>query len=115
MSLRLATNPTGPVPPRVRARWVLPALVVLAWLVFGTVTANFPGRLSQVQTNDGAAFLPAGAEATEVAHLQERFAGGKIQPALVVYERATPSPAPIARRSPRLPRRSGTCMGSRGR
>ncbi|QWF85193.1 MMPL family transporter [Amycolatopsis sp. CA-230715] len=90
MSLRLATNPTGPVPPRVRARWVLPALVVLAWLVFGTVTANFPGRLSQVQTNDGAAFLPAGAEATEVAHLQERFAGGKIQPALVVYERATP-------------------------
>ncbi|GAA4532073.1 MMPL family transporter [Amycolatopsis samaneae] len=90
MTLRLANeNETGAGPARARRRWVWPALVVLAWLAFGVLGGSFPGKLSEVQTNDGASFLPAGAEATEVAHLQERFAGGKIQPALVVYSRDT--------------------------
>jgi RND superfamily putative drug exporter len=87
MSLRLAPESTEDHPVRVARRWLLPALVVLAWLVFGVVAAAFPGLLSKVQTNDGASFLPASAEATEVAQLQERFAGGKILPALVVYSR----------------------------
>ncbi|ALG15177.1 MMPL family transporter [Kibdelosporangium phytohabitans] len=68
-------------------RWVLPALVITAWLVFGALGGGLPGKLAQVQTNDGVSFLPADAEATEVAHLQEKFAGGKIQPALVIYSR----------------------------
>nr|WP_042179968.1 MMPL family transporter [Kibdelosporangium sp. MJ126-NF4]CEL14129.1 possible membrane protein [Kibdelosporangium sp. MJ126-NF4]CTQ88496.1 possible membrane protein [Kibdelosporangium sp. MJ126-NF4] len=74
-------NRPGPV------RWVLPALVIIAWLVFGAVGGGLPGKLAEVQTNDGVSFLPANAEATEVTHLQEKFAGGKIQPALVLYSR----------------------------
>ncbi|MEC3976434.1 MMPL family transporter [Amycolatopsis sp. H20-H5] len=87
MSLRLANKSTEDPPAPVRRRWLLPALIALAWLVFGVLGASFPGLLSKVQTNDGASFLPASAEATEVAHLQERFAGGKVLPALVIYSR----------------------------
>ncbi|ONI81723.1 hypothetical protein ALI144C_20465 [Actinosynnema sp. ALI-1.44] len=68
-------------------RWVLPALVIVAWLVFGALGGGQPGKLAEVQSNDGVSFLPANAEATEVTHLQEKFAGGKIQPALVLYSR----------------------------
>jgi RND superfamily putative drug exporter len=82
--------PTRPPPVSrrtgVRRRW-LPAIVLIAWLVLGAVGSGAPGALSEVQRNDGESFLPAAAEATEVVRLQERIAGGKIQPALVVFSR----------------------------
>ncbi|MBP2326082.1 RND superfamily putative drug exporter [Kibdelosporangium banguiense] len=67
-------------------RW-LPAVVLLLWLALGAAGSSMPGALSQVQRNDGESFLPADAEATEVVRLQEKIAGGKIQPALVVFAR----------------------------
>ncbi|EOD66723.1 MMPL domain-containing protein, partial [Amycolatopsis vancoresmycina DSM 44592] len=69
-------------------RWLVPALVVAGWLVAGVLAGGLPGRLDEVQHNDGVSFLPAAAEATEVARLQERLSGGPVQPAWVVYSRA---------------------------
>ncbi|MGC7095205.1 MMPL family transporter [Amycolatopsis lurida] len=73
-------------PAGVRRRW-LPALVLIVWLVLGAVGSGAPGALSHVQRNDGESFLPATAEATEVVRLQEKIMGGKIQLALVVFDR----------------------------
>ena len=56
-----------------RLRWFLPALLVLVWLVVGGVGGPFAGKLGQVQSNDSASFLPASAEATQVAELQKAF------------------------------------------
>nr|WP_242643046.1 MMPL family transporter [Lentzea alba] len=66
---------------------LFPALVLIAWLVLGAVGGTAPGGLTEVQRNDGESFLPAESEATEVVRLQEQIAGGKIQPALVVFTR----------------------------
>ncbi|WP_020673661.1 MMPL family transporter [Amycolatopsis nigrescens] len=74
-------------PARVRRHWRLPALVLLVWVVLGVLFSGMPGKLSEVQVNDGVSFLPAKAEATEVARLQQEFAGGKILPAVAVFSR----------------------------
>ena len=49
-----------------RRWWVWPLVVVLVWIVVGGPLGSFAGRLSEVQTNDNAAFLPQSAESTEV-------------------------------------------------
>ncbi|WFE52384.1 MMPL family transporter [Micromonospora sp. WMMD1155] len=61
--------------------------VVLAWLVIGGVAGPYAGRLSEVATNDNAAFLPTDAEATRAQDLAGRFVDRETIPALVVYER----------------------------
>ncbi|MEU8422978.1 MMPL family transporter [Micromonospora sp. NPDC048835] len=61
--------------------------VVLAWLVIGGVSGPFAGRLSEVATNDNAAFLPTDAEATRAQDLAGEFVDRQTIPALVVYER----------------------------
>lgn len=81
----LVTTTTG----RRRTRWFLPALLVLAWLVVGGVGGPFAGRLGEVQKNDNASFLPASAEATEVATLSAGFTAQDLLPAVVVAERGT--------------------------
>jgi RND superfamily putative drug exporter len=48
---------------------------------------QLPGRLAGVQENDTSAFLPASAEATQVANLSERFTGTDVIPAVVLYVR----------------------------
>ena len=68
-------------------RWTLPALLVAVWLLVGGVGGPLQGKLSEVQKNDNASFLPAAAEATEVADWQKRFADKESLPALVVFER----------------------------
>ncbi|MBE8517100.1 MMPL family transporter [Amycolatopsis sp. H6(2020)] len=68
--------------------WLVPALVVAGWLVAGALAGGLPGRLDEVQHNDGVAFLPAAAEATEVARVQEKLSGGPVQLAWVVFSRA---------------------------
>jgi RND superfamily putative drug exporter len=70
-----------------RLRWFLPALLVLVWLVVGGVGGPFAGKLGQVQSNDSASFLPASAEATQVAELQRAFSDTTVIPAIVVAER----------------------------
>ncbi|MCO1597273.1 MMPL family transporter [Micromonospora sp. RHAY321] len=63
--------------------------VVLAWLVIGGVAGPYSGRLSEVATNDNAAFLPTDAEATRAQNLAGEFVDRETIPALVVYERTS--------------------------
>ena len=79
--------PRGVDTARDRRRWWLwPLVLVLVWLFVGGPLGSFAGRLSEVQTNDNAAFLPEGAESTEVMAWQSRFSDTELLPAVVVYE-----------------------------
>ncbi|MBM7775262.1 RND superfamily putative drug exporter [Actinokineospora baliensis] len=69
------------------ARWILPALLIVAWLVVGGIGGPLQGQLSTVQRNDNAAFLPESAESTRVAELQKGFAEQSSLPAVLVFER----------------------------
>ncbi|MDF2710507.1 MAG: drug exporter of the superfamily-like protein [Nonomuraea muscovyensis] len=66
-------------------RWLIPALLVLVWLAVGGGLGPFAGRLTEVSTNDQAAFLPQSAESTRVLDVQERFREGETQPLIVVW------------------------------
>jgi putative drug exporter of the RND superfamily len=66
--------------------WVWPLVVVLIWLFVGGPLGSFAGRLSEVQTNDNAAFLPESAESTEVIEWQAQFSEQEVLPAVVVWE-----------------------------
>ena len=71
------------------------AAVVLVWLVIAAVGGPLLGRLSEVQTNDNAAFLPPSAESTAVNQLSPKFTDTSTLPYLVVIERAgRPRPMP---------------------
>jgi putative drug exporter of the RND superfamily len=70
---------------RVR-RWLVPALLIVAWLVLASVAGPYSGRLSEVQENDSATFLPAEAESTQVLELQKGFNPSQAIPAVIVYE-----------------------------
>ena len=74
---------------RRRGRWLLPALVVIAWLALGGVGGPFTGKLADVATNDSSTFLPASAEATQVNELKQEFSDGRAIPAFIVAERAS--------------------------
>ncbi|NYH51523.1 RND superfamily putative drug exporter [Nocardiopsis arvandica] len=75
-------------PDRRRRRWIGAALLVaLVWLVGAGPLGMFLGRLGEVQTNDPGAFLPVGAESTEVAGIAEEFDREGSVPAVVVYSR----------------------------
>ncbi|GAB2511279.1 RND superfamily putative drug exporter [Nocardiopsis aegyptia] len=60
-------------------------LVTLVWVLGAGPLGSFVGRLGEVQTNDPAAFLPVGAESTEVDAIAEDFDRAKGAPAIVVY------------------------------
>ncbi|MEU5692936.1 MMPL family transporter [Actinosynnema sp. NPDC020468] len=70
-----------------RTRWLLPALIAVAWLALGGVAGPYAGKLSQVSVNDNTAFLPSSAEATEVAERVRAFDTTRSLPAIVVAER----------------------------
>ncbi|MER5318191.1 MMPL family transporter [Streptosporangium roseum] len=66
-------------------RWLVPALLVLVWLAVGGGLGPFAGKLTEVSTNDQAAFLPQSAESTRVLEVQEGFRRGETQPLIVVW------------------------------
>ncbi|REE96230.1 MMPL family transporter [Thermomonospora umbrina] len=76
---RLSELPSGR-----RAKWAVLAL----WVVLVMVIGPLAGKLGDVEENDAAAWLPAGAESTQVVELQERFRKDETMLAVVVYERA---------------------------
>jgi RND superfamily putative drug exporter len=78
--------PERPHPVR-RLRWLLPALLALAWLAVGAFAGPAAGKLSEVASNDGSAFLPSSAESTEAADLRAAFDDTDAVPAIVVAER----------------------------
>ncbi|WP_035772772.1 MMPL family transporter, partial [Arthrobacter sp. Br18] len=72
-----------------KSRWlriVLPAVVVLIWLLGAGFGGPTFGKLDQVSSNDQASFLPASAESTEAGELQERFRNSNAVPAVIVAE-----------------------------
>ncbi|AVT40738.1 MMPL family transporter [Plantactinospora sp. BB1] len=72
---------------RRRAALLLAALLAVGWLAVGALSTPYPGRLSEVATNDNAAFLPEDAEATRGERLAAGFVERPTIPALVVYAR----------------------------
>ncbi|MFC6714530.1 MMPL family transporter [Branchiibius cervicis] len=70
-----------------RKRWLIPALVLLAWLVVGSFTGPYAGKLSSVSTNDNTAFLPASAESTKAQKELEKFQDTTEVPAVVIAVR----------------------------
>ncbi|MCZ4125349.1 MMPL family transporter [Streptomyces sp. H39-S7] len=72
-----------------RLRWLVPLLLVLGWLLVSGATGSFQGKLGEVVTNDGAAYLPAKAESVHADKLQAQFSDNKTYPAVVLYERAS--------------------------
>src|SRR4051794_11145753 len=67
-------------------RWLLPALVVLLWLGLGGPLGSFNGKLSAVQENDNAAFLPDSAESTQVTELLRGFDTERSLPVILLWE-----------------------------
>ena len=62
-------------------------LLGLVWLGVSGVGGPLVGRLSEVQENDNANFLPASAESTELAKLSEKFSSSSTFPAFLVITR----------------------------
>ncbi|WP_411103107.1 MMPL family transporter [Streptomyces sp. cmx-4-9] len=72
------------VSPRL-ARWLVPALLLVAWLGIGGSLGPYAGKLGEVSTNDQAAFLPRSAESTRVAQAAAAFRQEEPLPAVVVW------------------------------
>jgi len=65
-------------------------LIALVWLAAAGPLGSFMGALTDVQTNDSSAFLPIGAESSEVQEAQEAFKDSGAIPAIVVYSATEP-------------------------
>lgn len=72
---------------RALLRGVVPALLILGWLVLAGFGGPTFGKISDVSTNDQASFLPASAESTQVADLIPEFSGSDDIPAIVIAAR----------------------------
>lgn len=70
------------------ARGAGTVLVLGLWLAVGAMGGQAQGRLSLVQTNDAAAFLPASAESTRAAEQQQGFVDDATLPVLTVVRPA---------------------------
>jgi putative drug exporter of the RND superfamily len=73
-----------------KARWgvrAAVAAVLVAWLVLGAIGGPTIGRLSEVQENDNANFLPKQAESTLVNNESAKFVDSRALPYFVVIER----------------------------
>ncbi|MFD0692170.1 MMPL family transporter [Actinomadura fibrosa] len=67
-----------------RTKWAVLAL----WVVLLVALGPLAGKLGDVEENDAAAWLPGGAESTQVVKLQENFRKDETMLAVVVYERS---------------------------
>jgi len=70
-------------------RLIVLLLVLVGWFGLAGVGGPLVGRLSEVQKNDNASFLPKSAESTEVGKLAAKFSTTDALPYFVVIERAT--------------------------
>ncbi|MFD9466738.1 MMPL family transporter [Streptomyces sp. NPDC060027] len=113
-----------------RALWLIPVVLLVAWLGIGGTLGPYAGRLGEVATNDQAAFLPRSAESTKVVTQQSAFRQAETLPAIVVWtvdgdgsvagaQRSaasgalaslTGAPGVVGRASPALPSRDGKAL-----
>ncbi|MFT4211265.1 MAG: MMPL family transporter [Microbacterium sp.] len=69
------------------SRWLrigIPALLVLIWLVGGSIGGPYFGKVDEVATNDQSSYLPSSADATQVNDRLADFTGSDAIPAIVV-------------------------------
>ncbi|MEU5288315.1 MMPL family transporter [Streptomyces sp. NPDC020755] len=74
-------------------RWLVPVVLLIAWLGVGGGLGPYAGKLGEVATNDQAAFLPQNAESTQVIDAQKAFQQNETLPVIVVWtsaEQGTP-------------------------
>ncbi|MFJ9624867.1 MMPL family transporter [Streptomyces sp. NPDC101181] len=67
------------------ARWLIPVVLLIAWLGIGGGLGPYAGKLGEVATNDQAAFLPQNAESTQVIDAQKAFQQNETLPAILVW------------------------------
>ncbi|MER7965725.1 MMPL family transporter [Streptomyces ardesiacus] len=79
------STPSHPPRSTRRARWLVPVLLLLVWLVVGGALGPYAGRLGEVATNDQASFLPRSAESTRVVEAQKAFQQDETLPVIVVW------------------------------
>lgn len=65
-------------------RFFLPAVLIIIWLAVAGLGGPTFGKISDVSTNDQAAFLPASAQSTAVQDWQSKFVDSTSIPAVVV-------------------------------
>ena len=81
---RLTRSRLSGLPAGRRAKWV----VLAVWLLAAVALGPLQPRLQESTVNDPASFLPASAESREVLDVvDERFAAGRVTPAIVVWRR----------------------------
>jgi RND superfamily putative drug exporter len=69
------------------SRWLrvgIPVLLILVWLIGGSVGGMYFGKVEEVSTNDQSSFLPESADATQVQERLPDFVGSESIPAVVV-------------------------------
>ncbi len=76
-----------------RRRWLryaLPIVLILVWFAVGGIGGPTFGKISGVESNDQASFLPSNSESTEVASAQKQFQSGDTIPAVVLITSPDP-------------------------
>ncbi|MEO8829588.1 MMPL family transporter [Lapillicoccus sp.] len=83
------TSPGGRTPEQGarKAVRIVAALAVLAWLAIGGIGGPLVGRLSEVQSNNNANFLPPSSESARVSTVVQQATDTKTLPYLIVIER----------------------------
>jgi RND superfamily putative drug exporter len=66
-------------------RIVLPAALILVWLVGASIGGPYFGKVSEVSSNDQTAYLPESADATRVQELAADFTDADVLPAVIVF------------------------------
>ncbi|WP_205752066.1 MMPL family transporter [Cryptosporangium phraense] len=76
-------------PPRPRRGWPFAAIIAVGVLVFlvGGAGGSYQGKLSEVQKNDNASYLPASAESTKAGNESAKFTPIENLPGFVVFHR----------------------------
>ncbi|MER6155484.1 MMPL family transporter [Streptomyces sp. NPDC001868] len=78
----------GPGETNVRTRRrAVPWLVLGLWVVLLAVVSPFAAKLSEVQNDRAVDYLPASADSTQVAEIQDRLPGGEATELVLVYHR----------------------------
>lgn len=67
-------------------RVLVPAGLVLLWLIGASLGGPLFGRVDEVSSNDQSAYLPESADATQVSAVLDDFLGSDVIPAVVVFE-----------------------------
>lgn len=82
------TQPQPQPRQRARSRWrKLPWAVVALWVAVIAIAGPLAGKLSDVQANHAVDYLPASADSTQVAKIQETLPGGESTDLVLVYHR----------------------------